>query len=98
MRYILIGLILLSLPGCKGRDSKAEKREVQNTSPISSSNDEESLLDSVQKQTINYFWDGANKDSGLAPERIHLDDIYPSDDKNTVTNGNSCRYRTGFYC
>ena len=87
MRYILIGLILLSLPGCKGRDSKAEKREVQNTSPISSSNDEESLLDSVQKQTINYFWDGANKDSGLAPERIHLDDIYPSDDKNTVTIG-----------
>ncbi|RXG18277.1 hypothetical protein DSM03_101959 [Leeuwenhoekiella aestuarii] len=87
MRYILIGLILLSLPGCKGRDSEAEKREVQDTSQISPSNDEESLLDSVQKQTINYFWDGANTNSGLAPERIHMDGIYPSNDKNVVTIG-----------
>jgi len=86
MRYILIGLILLSLPGCKNQNTKKENREVStDTSQVSLSDDE--LLDSVQKQTINYFWDGANKDSGLAPERIHLDDIYPSDDRNVVTIG-----------
>ena len=85
MRFFLIGLVLLSLPGCKNQDSKVGKREAQETSRVSLS--EDALLDSVQKQTISYFWEGANKDSGLAPERIHMDDIYPSDDKNVVTIG-----------
>lgn len=45
------------------------------------------LLDTVQQQTINYFWEGGNPDSGLAPERIHIDNIYPTNDKNSVTTG-----------
>ena len=45
------------------------------------------LLDTVQRQTINYFWDGAEPNSGLARERLHLDDVYPSSPKNTVTIG-----------
>ncbi len=47
------------------------------------------ILDSVQKQTINYFWEGAEPNSGLARERLHMDDIYPSSPKNTVTTGGS---------
>ncbi len=47
------------------------------------------ILDSVQKQTFNYFWEGAEPNSGLARERLHMDDIYPSSPKNTVTSGGS---------
>jgi len=47
------------------------------------------LLDTVQKQTFNYFWEGAEQNSGLARERLHMDDIYPTSPKNTVTIGGS---------
>ena len=41
----------------------------------------------VQQQTFQYFWDGAEPISGLARERLHADNIYPQNDKNTVTSG-----------
>ncbi|NRD18637.1 beta-glucosidase [Winogradskyella eckloniae] len=50
---------------------------------------EDSLLDTIQYQTINYFWEGAEPNSGLARERLHLDDVYPSSPKNTITIGGS---------
>ena len=50
---------------------------------------EDSLLDKVQYQTFQYFWEGAEPTSGLARERIHMDDIYPSNDRNVVTSGGS---------
>lgn len=45
------------------------------------------LLDLVQKQTIDYFWSGAEPNSGMARERIHLDNIYPQNDQDVVTTG-----------
>ncbi|WP_178990474.1 glucoamylase family protein [Winogradskyella schleiferi] len=47
------------------------------------------LLDTIQKQTISYFWEGAEPNSGLARERLHMDDSYPTSPKNTVTTGGS---------
>lgn len=47
------------------------------------------LLDSVQHQTFRYFWDGAEPTSGMARERIHLDQHYPRNDQNIVTLGGS---------
>ena len=46
-------------------------------------------MDSVQYQAFEYFWDGAEPISGLARERLHLDNIYPSHDKNIITTGGS---------
>lgn len=51
--------------------------------------DEDSLLTLVQYQTFQYFWEGAEPNSGLARERIHMDDVYPDDDRNVVTSGGS---------
>ena len=51
------------------------------------SKDDEQLFTLVQKQTFQYFWDGAEPNSGLARERFHADDIYPQNDKNIVTSG-----------
>lgn len=48
---------------------------------------EEQLLDTVQYQTFQYFWDGAEPTSGLARERIHMDNVYPQNDQNVVTLG-----------
>ena len=47
------------------------------------------LLDKVQEQTFQYFWDAAEPVSGMARERYHVDGVYPSNDKNIVTTGGS---------
>ncbi|MDF9797272.1 hypothetical protein OKW21_002535 [Catalinimonas alkaloidigena] len=46
-----------------------------------------SLLNQVQYQTFNYFWEGAEPNSGMARERFHTDDVYPQNDKHIVTLG-----------
>lgn len=45
------------------------------------------LLDLVQKQTFQYFWDGAEPTSGAGRERFHVDNVYPENDKSTVATG-----------
>lgn len=50
---------------------------------------DDELLNLIQKQTFNYFWEGAEPNSGLARERLHMDDVYPTSPKNTVTTGGS---------
>ena len=48
---------------------------------------DEQLLDSVQYHTFQYFWDGAEPNSGMARERIHMDGIYPDNDQDIVATG-----------
>jgi hypothetical protein len=45
------------------------------------------IFDTVQRATFRYFWDGAEPNSGLARERIHLDHHYPQRDSSVVTSG-----------
>lgn len=48
------------------------------------------LLDSVQRRTFNYFWDGAEPVSGMARERLHVDgDDSRQEDRSVVTSGGS---------
>jgi hypothetical protein len=68
-----------------GEDStlvgKAETRTYKMT--------DEELLDMVEFYTFRYFWDGAEPNSGLAPERIHMDGDYPQNDAHIITTGGS---------
>ncbi len=48
---------------------------------------DQQILDEVQQATFQYFWDGAEPNSGMAPERIHLDGNYPENDAHIVTTG-----------
>lgn len=48
---------------------------------------DQQILDEVQEATFQYFWDGAEPNSGMARERIHMDGIYPEDDAHIVTSG-----------
>ncbi len=48
---------------------------------------DEDLMDFVQERTLAYFWDYAEKNSGAARERYHVDD--PSLNEHVVTTGGS---------
>lgn len=50
---------------------------------------DEALIDTIARRTFDYFWSGAEPNSGLARERLHLDNIYPTYDKDVVTTGGS---------
>lgn len=50
---------------------------------------DEELLNTVEKTSFQYFWDGAEPNSGLARERINIDGIYPEHDFDVVTIGGS---------
>ena len=83
---ILIPCVLLVI-SCKSDKKKSDVSQHENLQEIQYT--DEQLLDTVQKQTFNYFWEGAEPNSGLARERLHMDDIYPTSPKNTVTTGGS---------
>lgn len=76
-------LICLVINSCSQSEGSISKQS--NTQKVS----EDSLLNLVQYQTFQYFWDGAEPTSGMARERFHTDDIYPAHDKDIVTSGGS---------
>ncbi|MDD7887536.1 glucoamylase family protein [Flavivirga sp. 57AJ16] len=84
LKTIFFFNIVIILFSCKKKEAVIAK--VGNTTAFLSENQ---LLDTIQKQTINYFWEGAEPNSGLARERLHMDNIYPTSPKNTVTIGGS---------
>ena len=47
------------------------------------------LLDSIERRTFDFFWTGAEPASGMAPERIHMDDDYPDHDQRIIATGGS---------
>ena len=88
MKYKLIsGLLLLFAIGCSQSGKKQNKEEAKVTKWANLTDDE--LLDTVQYQTFQYFWNGAEPTSGLARERIHMDNVYPQNDQHVVTLGGS---------
>lgn len=91
-KSLVFGCLLSLVFGCKTNDKKdenaLENAKLTAVDSISESINS-SLLDTVQKQTINYFWEGAEPNSGLARERLHMDDVYPTSPKHTVTTGGS---------
>lgn len=77
------------LLGCNG--SKNDKKETISKAEqkfIPSDGDKD-LMDTIQRQTFEYFWEGAEPISGLARERIHMDNLYPTHDKDIITIGGS---------
>ncbi|SFE96441.1 hypothetical protein SAMN05518672_11357 [Chitinophaga sp. CF118] len=49
----------------------------------------DSIFNLVEHNTFQYFWDGAEPNSGMARERYHVDGDYPEHDINVVTTGGS---------
>ena len=74
--------------GCNNQKPNEDERNRAAIEGETSFTDAE-LLDMVQEQTFNYFWDGAEPVSGLARERIHTDNNYPDHSKDIITSGGS---------
>jgi len=79
----LLACALVSCYKSAGNTSGTETAEVTKAEKLS----DEALLTLVQKQTFQYFWDGAEPNSGLARERYHVDGDYPQNDKHIITSG-----------
>ena len=77
----LLFFMIISTISCTSRIAAVRSNE-----PLNHISDD-SLLTIVQHQTFRYFWEGAEPNSGMAPERIHMDGIYPQNDKDVVTLG-----------
>lgn len=76
-------ILVVAITSC----TNTSKTIAINTTPSLLTND--SLLTLVEYQTFKYFWNGAEPVSGMAPERIHTNNIYPENDKNIVAVGGS---------
>ncbi|MGN6355073.1 MAG: glucoamylase family protein [Parafilimonas sp.] len=62
--------------------------EQQNTGAVNNISDS-ALFDTIQRRTFEYFWTGAEPNSGMAAERIHIDGDYPENDQSTIAVGGS---------
>ncbi|MCM8569015.1 beta-glucosidase [Gramella jeungdoensis] len=86
-----ISILILSifiLVGCKdNKKGSSDSDQDKSASEIEMS--DEALLDTVQKQTLKYFWEFAEPNSGMARERYHPDGNYPKNDEHVVTTGGS---------
>lgn len=89
IRSLTIGLLLsmAGLQACQNSQKTDNSKDSLSVDSISLSND--SLMNKIQQQTFQYFWEGAEPNSGLARERIHIDGEYPQNDQNVVTTGGS---------
>lgn len=84
--HFLIFLFTIQLfTACQQPTGRTESTDA--AAPAGEKLDDEALLTLVQQNTFQYFWDGAEPNSGLAPERIHLDGDYPQNDQHVVTTG-----------
>ena len=82
LKYLItVTLLAVCFSGCKERQKQSQNQ--------SANLSDEELLDLVQRQTFQYFWDGAEPVSGMARERYHVDGDYPENDKEVVTSGGS---------
>lgn len=81
----LIGLLTISCSSPSNGDATTRS----DSTATAASNRNDTLLTTVQQQTFQYFWEGAEPNSGLARERIHIDGEYPLQDQQVVTIGGS---------
>jgi len=81
-KWFVLALILTAGLACS-HSKKISKIEDQ----VKFNKEDQAMFTNVQRQTFQYFWDGAEPNSGLARERFHVDGVYPEKDKNVVTSG-----------
>lgn len=90
-QIVLFGLSILTLLACSSA-KKADELSHGDTTPQTESfpfADDEAFLDWLQKTHFDYMWEGAEPVSGMARERIHLDNQYPQNDRDVITLGGS---------
>ncbi len=84
-------IFLVVLASCRSttHTNTAPANPQRDSAGIKNDLSDSALFNLVQHQTFQYFWEGAEPTSGLARERFHVDNVYPQNDKSTVTSGGS---------
>ena len=67
----------------------AQQRHSTASNDLPKNLSDSALLDSIERSTFDFFWTGAEPNSGMAPERIHMDGDYPDKDPRIVATGGS---------
>lgn len=80
MKYVLLCIICITA-AC-GSHTQTSSNDYQNIS-------DSALFDTIEHRTFEFFWTGAEPNSGMAPERIHMDNNYPENDQSTIAIGGS---------
>jgi hypothetical protein len=80
-KVYFLPLVLLLLATACTTSKKTSQDEVQ------LNKEDDRIFTDVQRTTFQYFWEGAEPNSGLARERIHTDGVYPENDQNVITSG-----------
>jgi hypothetical protein len=83
----LAGLLFVCIVAASCGSNNSSSSGTQTAAADSTALPDTALFRLVQQQTFQYFWDGAEPVSGLARERFHSDNVYPQNDKSTVTSG-----------
>ena len=81
--FLFLSLTSILITSCAQKTIQPYKADLTIKKGLS----DDALLDVVQKQTFQYFWDGAEPTSGAGRERFHVDNVYPENDKSTVATG-----------
>ena len=88
--FFLTSIIFIACRSSSQQDGKISDNLPADSATVSNKTlSDSALFNLVQHQTFQYFWDGAEPTSGLARERFHADNVYPENDKSTVTSGGS---------
>lgn len=91
-QFFISFLMLFALLACseKKKETPIEEEEPKKEAPRPTEfASDDAFLDYVQKAHFNYMWEGAEENSGLARERIHIDGHYPLNDQHIITTGGS---------
>ena len=83
--FFVIVSISLGLQAC----AQMQKNIALNPPDLPKNLSDSALLDSIERRTFDFFWTGAEPNSGMAPERIHMDGDYPDKDQRIVATGGS---------
>lgn len=87
MKYLIAVSLIVLIGNCSQTKNKPGSQPISRFKAAEWS--VEQLLDSVQYHTFQYFWEGAEPTSGMARERIHMDNVYPQNDQHVITLGGS---------
>ncbi|MCX2742292.1 beta-glucosidase [Mangrovivirga sp. M17] len=87
--YIFATVLLIIISVISSCQESKNKSETSNSEDTVSSISDDSLYRLIHYRTFQYFWEGAEPNSGMARERLHVDGIYPQNDAHIVTTGGS---------
>ena len=82
-------LLALLLPRIFPKTLASEEQKTAVVPAVEKNLSDSALLTTVQRQTFKYFWDRAEPKSGMACERVQMNNIYPENDQHIVSTGGS---------